>query len=144
MNLSENKMVGATAEALPAAETILVVDDYPALCEVAALFLSRCGYRVLTATNGEQAQQIAREQPIDLLLTDVDMPGMQGDELAAWLQASRPRTQVVFMSGNPMHLHRLKPCHFVEKPFVFLQNLVTKIREVLNHGCAEAPALAAA
>jgi len=144
MNSVENKMDEIPTERLTAAATILVVDDYPTLCNVAALLLGRCGYRVLTASNSEQARQIASEYHVDLLLTDVEMPDMRGDDLTAWFQATQPRTEVIFMSGNPMPLQRPMPCHFVEKPFVFLQTLVTKIREVLNHDRAEVPAFAAA
>jgi CheY-like chemotaxis protein len=137
-------MAEIPVQAFTAPETILVVDDYAALCNVAALLLGRCGYRVLTATSGEQAKQVAREHDIDLLLTDVEMPGMQGDELAAWFRATRPRTQVVFMSGNPAQLRGLQPCHFVEKPFIHLDALVKEVREVLNNAHADMPALAAA
>jgi DNA-binding NtrC family response regulator len=144
MTFFENTMDEIPAEALTAAETILVVDEYPALCNVAALFLGRCGYRVMTASNGEQAKQIANEHDIDLLLTDVEMPAVRGEELAAWFRATRPETQVVLMSGKTMQFHHLMPCHFVERPFVFLDNLVATIREVLNHGRAETPAFAAA
>jgi len=132
MNLFHNRMAEIPAEGLTAPETILVVDDYAALCNVAALLLGHCGYRVLTATSGEQAKQIAHEHQIDLLLTDVEMPGIQGDELAAWFRATRPGTLVVFMSGNPAQLRRLLPCHFVEKPFVHLDALVKEVREVLG------------
>jgi CheY-like chemotaxis protein len=144
MNLVEHPGASTASRALAAVDTILVVDDYPALCDVAALLLSRFGYRVLTATNGEQAKRIARETHIDLLLTDVEMPGMLGDELAAWFRATRPQTAIIFMSGNPMQLRRLQPCHFVEKPFIHLDTLVKEVREVLNHGRTEMPATAAA
>jgi CheY-like chemotaxis protein len=137
--------MNANIEKIPTAtETILVVDEYPALCDVAGLLLGRFGYRVMTATNGQEAKQIASEHHIDLLLTDFEMFGMQGEEFAAWFRATCPGAQVVFMSGNRVQLHRLMPCHFVEKPFVFLQTLVIKIREALNHSRAEAPAFAAA
>lgn len=141
MSHFENRLA---ATALRAMDTILVVDDYPALCNVAALLLGRCGYRVLTATTGEQAKRIARETHIDLLLTDVEMPGMLGDELATWFRATRPQTEIIFMSGNPMQLRRLQPCHFVEKPFIHLDALVKEVREVLNHSRANVPASAAA
>lgn len=130
--------------AVNAAETILVVDNYPELCHIAALLLRRCGYRVLTATNVEEAKRIARESDIDLLLTDVETAGTPGNELAAWFRAVRPQTQIVFMSAYPMQLHRLQPCHFVEKPFIHLDALVKEVREVLNHRRAEMPVPAAA
>jgi len=114
-------------------ETILVVDDYPELCTIASLFLRRCGYRVLTASNGEQAKQIAREHAdIDLLLTDVEMPGMLGDKLADWFRVTRPNTAIVFMSGNPMQQRRLEPCHFVEKPFIHFDALRKTVHTALE------------
>lgn len=116
-----------------ATETILVVDDHPELCEIASLLLRRCGYRVFTATRSEQAKQIARENPnIDLLLTDVEMPGIQGDELAEWFRVTRPATAVVFMSENPMQQRRLEPCYFAEKPFIRLDVLLKTVRTALN------------
>jgi two-component system, cell cycle sensor histidine kinase and response regulator CckA len=120
--------------ALPGSETILVVDDYPDLCLIASLFLQRCGYRVLTANNGEQAKKMAQENAnIDLLLTDVEMHGMPGDDLAQWFRAARPRTVVVFMSGNTMQRRRLEPCYFVENPFIHLDTLLNTIREALHY-----------
>jgi len=114
-------------------ETILVVDDHPALCEVASRLLEHCGYRVLTANHGEEAKEIARKNPdIALLLTDVEMPGMLGDELAEWFRVTRPETAVVFMSGNPMQRHRLNEYPFIEKPFVHLDGLVKIVREALR------------
>jgi len=131
---------------LPTHETILVVDDQPALCEVAVILLEHCGYRVLTAHDATQAKTIARQNPdIDLLLTDIEMPGMLGDELAAWVHVHRPHTAVLFMSGNPMQHRRLDGYPFIEKPFVHLDVLVNTIRETLRrlHAIREAAAAAA-
>jgi CheY-like chemotaxis protein len=119
--------------------TILVVDDQHALCEIAGILLRRCGYRVLTANSGEQAKDVARRNPrIDLLLTDVEMPDMLGDELAKWFHANAPGMPVVFMSGNRMQHQRLRPCRFVDKPFVHLDILLNTIREALSD-CPLAP-----
>ena len=64
----------------PQVKTILVVDDYPSLCEVVAASLRSCGYHVLVAAGGEEACVVAREgETIDLLLTDIEMPQMCGD-----------------------------------------------------------------
>jgi len=118
---------------LPTHETILVVDDQPALCEVAVILLEHCGYRVLTAQDATQAKAIVRRNPdIDLMLTDIEMPGMLGDALATWFRAHRPHAAVVFMSGNPMQHRRLEEYPFIEKPFVHLDVLVNTIRETLR------------
>ncbi|MDR3402335.1 MAG: response regulator [Chthoniobacter sp.] len=118
---------------LPTHETILVVDDQPALCEVAVILLEHCGYRVLTAHDATEAKAIVRQNSdIDLLLTDIEMPGMLGDELAEWFRAQRPQGAVIFMSGNPMQRRRLEEYPFIEKPFVHLDILVNTIRETLR------------
>jgi CheY-like chemotaxis protein len=127
------------------AKTILVVDDHPGVCTVASLILKHFGCRVLTANNGEQAMKVARgNASIDLLLADLEMLGMPGDEVAAWFFAARPDTPVVFMSGNPNRLERSEPCYFVENPFIRLETLVNTIREALYHNHAAQPAVSAA
>ena len=128
------------------AETILVVDDHECLCEVAARILQMHGYRVLTATSGEEAIRIASEnRPIDLLFTDLEMPGMRGDELADCFQLAHPDTAVMFTSGSPEELRSLDSRHFVEKPYICLQAMVKKVREVLNDRktCRRSEAVAA-
>lgn len=130
---------------LAARETILVVDDQPTLCEVAEILLRRCGYRVLTAYDATQAKERLRENPdVDLLLTDIEMPGMMGDELAEWLRSANGRTAVVFMTGNPMHRRRLEGYPFIEKPFVRLDVLLKTIRTALDEKRAAREATAAA
>ncbi|MCU0256731.1 MAG: response regulator, partial [Vicinamibacterales bacterium] len=82
-------------------ETVLVVEDEAAVRRFAARVLGGKGYRVVTATDGEQALALARgfEGALDLLLTDVSMPGISGRELAAALRAERPGIAVLYMSG---------------------------------------------
>lgn len=122
-----------TGRVEPATECILVVDDQPELCEVLCLLLHRSGYRVLTANGGERAKQIASENTdIDLLLTDVEMPFMSGDELALWFRVNWPKTAIVFMSGNPLQRRRLEPCYFVEKPFNDLNTFLMTIRNAIT------------
>jgi two-component system, cell cycle sensor histidine kinase and response regulator CckA len=82
-------------------ETLLVVEDEAALREVAGRILSGAGYAVLTAEGGAEALELAaaHDGTIDLLVSDVVMPGMLGKELAERLVAARPETRVLFMSG---------------------------------------------
>jgi signal transduction histidine kinase/CheY-like chemotaxis protein len=82
-------------------ETILVVEDEPAMLEVTRRILDANGYVVLTAGRGTEALRIAAEHdgPIDLLLTDVVMPYMMGKEVAERVCALRPGIRVLFMSG---------------------------------------------
>ena len=84
-----------------AGETILVVEDEPALRDLACRILDSAGYRVLAAESGAAALELAAAHPgqIELLLTDVIMPGILGKELAERLQAADPRIRVLFMSG---------------------------------------------
>ncbi|MEV6844625.1 PAS domain S-box protein [Actinoplanes sp. NPDC051411] len=85
----------------PATETILLVEDEDALRQVATRILARAGYQVLAATGGAQAIHIAqsRSDAIHLLLTDVIMPKMMGNEVAARIQTIRPELPVLYMSG---------------------------------------------
>jgi two-component system cell cycle sensor histidine kinase/response regulator CckA len=82
-------------------ETILLVEDDPALRKMAAEVLRDTGYKVLIAPCGADAMQVAVEHPgpLDVLLTDVVMPGMTGRELADQIVARYPRTRVLYMSG---------------------------------------------
>lgn len=81
--------------------TILVVDDQAAVLSVTARYLERVGYRVLTASRAAEA--LAKAQAfsgtIDLLVTDVVMPGMNGPQLARELSLTRPEMSTLFMSG---------------------------------------------
>ncbi len=82
-------------------ESLLVVDDEPAICDIAERILSRAGYRVLVATSGAQAIEVIDTggHRVDLLLTDVVMPQMFGNELADHIAARQPQTRVLYMSG---------------------------------------------
>jgi CheY-like chemotaxis protein len=82
-------------------ETILLVEDEPALREVTRRILAGAGYRVIVAENGPEALTVAAAHPeeIDLLLSDVVMPQMPGPALAQTLLAERPALRVLLMSG---------------------------------------------
>jgi CheY-like chemotaxis protein len=124
-------------------ETILVVDAYADLCHIASILLSRCGYRVLTANSADEARQIATEHgDIDLLLTEVDLPGVSRGELAGWFRLVRPGTEIVYMSSRPAQVGGLEPCRIVENPFIRLHALVGEIRTALqaHEGCHTAAA----
>ncbi|MBI4460877.1 MAG: PAS domain S-box protein [Acidobacteria bacterium] len=119
-------------------ETVLIVEDEPAVRELAREFLESSGYRVLDADCGAAALALARQQhgPIHLLLTDVIMPQMNGKELAGELGRFLPATKVLYMSGytDEMIAHHgiLKPgIHFLQKPFT-REALAKKVREALE------------
>ncbi|HXJ39951.1 MAG TPA: PAS domain S-box protein [Bryobacteraceae bacterium] len=125
-------------ENIRGSETVLVVEDQPEIRTLAVSVLESLGYRVLNAPNADSAMRISLEYraPIHLLLTDVIMPGVQGDELAERLRALRPSLKVIFMSGytsSPaVQRTDLKSgTAFIRKPFdPFV--LAARIRELLG------------
>lgn len=101
---SEDEAAVETAAAAPlGGETVLIAEDQPEIRHLAGRILREYGYTVIEAENGEDALKKAQEYPgvIHLLLSDVVMPGMSGPELAGRLQALRPQTGVLLMSGYP-------------------------------------------
>jgi DNA-binding NtrC family response regulator len=123
---------------LSGSETVLAVDDDPSLLEVLQEMLIPQGYKVFTASSGEEALEIADSQPgkIDLLLTDVLLPGIKGQDLAKKLQVRCPDVNVLFMSGylcpSMAHNNSEKKFEaFIQKPFSF-NSLLRKIRNLLD------------
>ncbi len=119
-------------------QTVLVVEDEAAMREVTRRILARNGYRVVAAASGHEALDVLATQldHIDVLLTDVIMPRMQGKELAAKVRILRPAARVVFMSGYTQGLLGaqgvLEPgIHLIEKPFSEA-TLLTKLHEILT------------
>ncbi|HVF59181.1 MAG TPA: ATP-binding protein [Thermoanaerobaculia bacterium] len=101
-------------------ETVLVVEDEAAVRGVTVRLLRGLGYRVLEAASGREALALAERHdgPLDLLVTDVNMPGMGGPELASRLLAVRPETPVLFVSGRQDELSLGDPdATFLQKPF---------------------------
>ena len=122
----------------PKGETVLVVEDEEALREVTKRILARNGYHVITAANGPEALDIARDHPgeIHLLVTDVVMPHMLGKEVAEKMRVIKPGIEVLFMSGYARPVlasqGRLDPnVALVEKPFSEA-DLLAKAGQVLN------------
>jgi PAS domain S-box-containing protein len=123
------------------AETILLTEDSEIVRRLLREILHQQGYRVLEASEGQEALRISREsaEPIHLLVTDMVMPGMSGRELAARLAAQRPDLPVLYMSGyteEAIARHgELDPgTLFLEKPFS-PETLARKVREILDsHG----------
>ena len=118
-------------------ETVLVVEDSDALRELTRRLLSTLGYTVLVAANADQASKLFDENPsIDVLLTDVVMPGPSGPDLSEQLMKRRPLLKVIYMSGytdEAIVQHGvLQPgIAFLHKPFTS-GALGRKIREVLD------------
>jgi len=102
--------------------TILVVEDDAGVRRFARRVLEAAGYSVLAAADGAAAVEVARDMPVQLLLTDVVMPGLSGRDVAARLAAIQPGIRVLYMSGHTemgiVHDGVLEPgIHFLAKPF---------------------------
>jgi two-component system cell cycle sensor histidine kinase/response regulator CckA len=131
--------VSALASVGRGGETILVVEDEPAVRELTAQGLSANGYQVLSAASPAEALDLARghARPLDLLLTDVVMPGMNGRELYDRLASERPGLRVLFMSGYagdafaPQGGLIEEGRHFIQKPFS-LAELSRQMRQILD------------
>jgi two-component system, cell cycle sensor histidine kinase and response regulator CckA len=128
----------AAEEVSGGTETILIAEDEPDLRELARIFLESYGYKVLEADSAEQAIQIADTctGPIDLLLTDVIMPGLSGSQLAENILGRRPQTKIVYMTGYTDDIvvqHKvLKPgVNLLQKPFGKIE-LALKVRSTLD------------
>jgi DNA-binding response OmpR family regulator len=120
-------------------ETILVVDDEPEVLSMARDILEARGFRVLVAGGPEEALRIAQSTPgpIDVLVTDVVMPELNGRELADRLSALRSEIKVIYMSGHTSEVVgdygvRVPSDSFVAKPFTS-ERLIGKIREKLGY-----------
>jgi hypothetical protein len=125
-------------------EVVLVVEDEPDVRRMAERILSKGGYSVLSVTDSQEALE-ACEQPdqtIDLLLTDVIMPGMLGTELVDRVRAVRPGIGIIFMSGYsheilaPETLADQGATKFIEKPFNAGELLGT-VRHLLDHSTSD-------
>ncbi len=116
----------------PAAETILLVEDEPAVRQLFAQALMRAGYRVYEARNGQEAMKVFDQHgdTIDLLLTDMRMPYMGGAELAQHLRARRRTLKLLCVSGYPGTDTTLSS-DFLAKPFS-RDDLLAKVREILD------------
>jgi two-component system cell cycle sensor histidine kinase/response regulator CckA len=119
-------------------ETVLVVEDEPALRAIVQEILEMSGYRVIEAAGGSEAlaASSAHNGEIDLMITDVVMPGMSGRELAEEMSRRRPKMKVLYTSGHTddaMIHHGVleKGIPFLQKPFN-LESLIDKVRDVLD------------
>lgn len=131
-------IASSAAPARQRRETILLVDDDPTVLKIEDTILHGLGYTVLVAGSPEEALRLEAEHSgaIDLLLTDVIMPGRNGRELADRLIARRPQLKCIFMSGHTADIvaqHGIleEKDNFLAKPFS-REELSNKLREVLN------------
>ena len=132
------------SENLTGAGTVLVVDNDTRVCELTAKILGQYGYHVITANSGKDAERRACEfdKEIDLLVTDLVMPGTSGLELAERLKATRPGMRTIYMSGYPHIVVSREKCQnscepTLPKPFAPAQ-LAQEAKKVLSdysHPC---------
>lgn len=114
--------------------TILLVDDEEPLRNLWLDGLTGEGYKMLGAANGKEALALAERYPskIDLLITDVRMPGLSGPELAATLLSLRPDLKVMFVSGDPNPLDLPAGSVILAIPCSF-KTLFDTVRKVLGY-----------
>ncbi|HEX6588642.1 MAG TPA: response regulator [Longimicrobiales bacterium] len=132
--------VGAApaGQAAGGTETVLLVEDDPAVRRFASRLLQRGGYRVLEAESGEEACRISNEfpAPIHLVVTDMIMPGMSGREVVDYITSRRPDLNVLFISGYSDDVVQNtsssgRSVSLLEKPFS-ADSFATRVRELLD------------
>ncbi|MFZ4857891.1 MAG: ATP-binding protein [Desulfuromonadaceae bacterium] len=135
---SEQQTEGGTLPVPRGLETILLVEDEPAILNMTAMMLERQGYTALKAGTPGEASRLAKEQSgeIHLLMTDVIMPEMNGRNLAKNILTIYPRIKCLYMSGYTAdviaHYGVLdEGVHFIQKPFS-LSAMAAQVRELLD------------
>ncbi|ADU50886.1 two component transcriptional regulator, winged helix family [Thermaerobacter marianensis DSM 12885] len=124
-------------------DRILVVDDDPSVTSLLKRGLAYEGFAVDTAASGEEALKIAREQPPDLVILDIMMPGMDGMEVLRRLRAADPELPVLFLTARDAPADQVRGLEagaddYVVKPFTF-EVLVARVRALLRRRQAERP-----
>ena len=138
-------MPSHAAGSSPHTQTVLVVEDQQALLVLTKRLLERQGYTVLVAGGADEARRVFDAHPsIDVVVTDVVMPGRSGTDLILELVALRPGLKVVYMSGYPdaglVEDGVLMPgIAYLSKPFT-AESLAAKLHEVLSSGAHESVA----
>ena len=131
--MSQNAKVSLNGK--KTAQTILVVEDHPDLLKLVQKILEDVDFTVLPANNAKEAIRIEATfaGTIDLLLSDVMMPGMSGPDLAKELKEQRPEMRIILMSAYPAGglLVLNNGWHFIQKPFM-PRALVARIKDVLQ------------
>ncbi len=127
-----------TTQASPGRETVLVVEDMEVVRSLVRKILERKGYEVVTANSGADAlaSVSALTRPVDLVLTDMVMPGMSGRDLCQELHVLYPELRVIYMSGHTQdaalhHEAETGQVDFLQKPFS-VDTLVETVRQVLD------------
>lgn len=117
---------------------LLLVEDEESLRTPLARGLRKCGHTVMEAESGSHALEVVRQLrgPIDLIITDIVMPGMNGEDLVKWLRIKQPRLKVLYVSGHDedqlVRYGLLKPGEtLLIKPFT-IPELIATVSELLK------------
>lgn len=141
---ASDSAVRATA---PLLKTILVADDDDTIRNLIAAVLARRGYAVRTAADGAAGLAVMGRRPVDLLITDIEMPICGGLELAGRVRRVWPQLPIIFISGGTLELELPAAmlgghCNWLAKPFSFAE-LMDNVEELLARSDAQKqPALA--
>jgi len=119
-------------------ETILIVDDEDGLRTVTAEYLSSLGYQIITAENGKAALELLKSRQVDLVLSDIVMPEMDGYQLAKRINELYPKIKIQLASGYNDERHQSFATselreQMLQKPFE-LERLLTRVRQLLDDG----------
>ena len=119
---------------MKAKKTILCVDDHEQSLSIRKLILETRGYRVIDCTSGEQALEAFRAGSVDLVLTDLVMPGMSGNDLVGHIKQISPATPVILFSGQvKMYDQNTLADIFLPKGMYSAAELLERIRLLLVH-----------
>ena len=113
--------------------TVLIVDDHPWIGELIALGLGGLGLRTVTASDGREAREVLQQHGIaniDLLITEQDLPDLDGKKLMTWFLRENPRGQVILMSSFPEEADLCERAAFLRKPFRH-DELIARVDELL-------------
>jgi len=127
----------------PAITSVLIVDDEPAFRQGLRASLKASGFSPETVRNAEEALEYVRQQPVDIVLLDINMPGMGGVEACRRIRAAAPQAGIVMLTIRDTEDDKVLALEagaddFVTKPFR-LRELVARVRAVLRRTGAEAP-----
>ena len=112
--------------------TVLLAEDDAPSRQIYYTVLDAEGYRVIEVPDGKSALDVLNSEPVDLLLTDVMMPGMTGDELARLLRQEQPELKVLYLTGYSDRLFREKTTLWADEAFLEKPCSVKALREAVS------------
>ena len=118
------------------AKRILIVDDQPEVCSLVQKVLERAGYEVLTAWTGEDALELMKQQPVDLLIVDKNLPRMHGGEVIVHARKLLPQVAVILITAfpEPFSLPPERLDGYLAKPFKSLKAIEEAVAQAIENG----------